>query len=65
MVTAALDTLGACRPVVTSILVRVEVSVWLRLPKFEVFSVVKEDKERSALLLGVTWEVWKVAVRHA
>jgi hypothetical protein len=27
--------------------------------------VVKEDKERSALLLGVTWEVWKVAVRHA
>ena len=65
MAATALKALGACGPVVTSVLVRVKVSVWLGLPKFEVFGVVKEDKKRSALFLCITWEVLKITVRHA
>ena len=65
MVAIALEALGACGPVITSVLVSVKVSVWLGLPKFKVFGVVEEDKKRSSLFLCVTWEVWKIAVCHA
>ena len=64
MAATALKALGACGPVVTSVLVRVKVSIWLGLPKFKVFVVVEEDEKRSSLLLCVAWEVWKIAVCH-
>jgi hypothetical protein len=44
MAATALKALGARGPVVTSVLVRVKVSIWLGLPKFKVFVVVEEDE---------------------
>jgi hypothetical protein len=65
MVAAALETYGVSWPIVTAVLVRVEVPVWLGLSEFKVLVVIEVDKEGFALFLGIVREVWEVAVHHA
>ena len=65
MVAAALETYGVSWPIVTALLVRVEVSVRLGLSEFKVLIVIEVDKQRFALLLGIVWEIREVAIHHA
>ena len=65
MVAAALETYGVSWPIVTAVLVRVEVSVRLGLSEFKVLVVIEVDKQRFALFLGIVWEIREVTVRHA
>ena len=65
MVAAALETYGVSWPIVTAVLVRVEVSVRLGLSEFKVLIVIEVDKQRFALLLGIVWEIREVAIHHA
>jgi hypothetical protein len=65
VVAAALETYGVSWPIVTAVLVRVEVSVRLGLSEFKVLIVIEVDKQRFALLLGIVWEIREVAIHHA
>ena len=65
MVAAALETYGVSWPIVTAVLVRVEVPVWLGLSEFKVLVVIEVDKQGFALFLGIVREIREVTVHHA
>jgi hypothetical protein len=64
MVTAALKAIAVSGPVIASIFVGVEISVWLSFAELEVFRVIQGSEQGFPLFPGVIREGWEVFICH-
>ena len=64
MVTAALKAIAVSGPVIASIFVGVEISVWLSFAELEVFRVIQKGEQGFPLFPGVIREGWEVFIGH-